>query len=176
MSRKALIIVDMQYGFMNKNTEHLRLKLKNFLRSNRNKFDLVIGTRYINNYNTPCYKFEGWDKCMEGTEESELIPLVSEYIDYDIGKGVYSCWSGVKESIGKSHKRIDKVYFVGVNTGCCVLHSVFDAYNDLQDCAVISDLCASTSGIESHKAALQILKECITPQRVITTEQFEKEV
>ena len=172
--RKALVIVDMQYGFINNITEHLVNRICDFVDKNREHFDLVIATQYVNNENTPCYLFEGWKDCMEGTEEANIVDNIISRADHTFKKDVYSCWGNELVDTIKEH-HIDKVYFVGVNTGCCVLHSAFDAYNSLQDCAVIEDLCGSTSGDESHKAAIKVLKECITKQRVITVEQFIKE-
>ena len=171
---KALIIVDMQYGFMNDNTKGLEQKMIRFIDNNINKFKIVIATQYVNHEKSPCYIFEGWKDCMNGTHESEIISSIYSRADITASKDIYSCWNSQLKDILKQLK-IDKVYFIGVNTGCCVLHSAFDAYNDLQDCAVIEDLCGSTSGESSHRAAIQILKESITKQRVITVKQFEKE-
>jgi nicotinamidase-related amidase len=171
---KALIIVDMQYGFMNDNTKHLENKAIKFIDGNKDKFKIIIATQYVNHEKSPCYIFEGWKDCMNGTQESKVLSSIYSRSDIVISKDIYSCWN---EQIKNKMKElnIDKVYFIGVNTGCCVLHSAFDAYNDLQDCAVIEDLCGSTSGENSHKAAIQILRECITKQRVITIKQFEEE-
>ncbi len=71
---------------------------------------------------------------------------------------------------------IDKIYFAGVNTGCCVLHSALDCYNDHVECAVIEDLCGSTSGTEEHENALAVLRNCITEKRVVTAEQVYREL
>lgn len=171
---KALIIVDMQYGFMNDNTKGLEQKMSKFIDEHKNDFEVIIATQYVNHEKTPCYVFEGWKDCMKGTKEANIVDSILRRVDFVIEKDVYSCWGDKIVSILKEHK-IDKVYFMGVNTGCCVLHSVFDAYNDLQDCAVIEDLCGSTSGENSHKAAIQIIRECITKQRVIKSEHFDKE-
>ena len=51
------------------------------------------------------------------------------------------------------------------------MNSILDCYNDLVDCAVVEDLCGSTSGIEEHEAALTVLRSCITEERVITAAQ-----
>lgn len=167
--KKLLVIVDMQNGFINEHTKHLVEKMKSFL--DIAKFDDIVATRYINNTETACYKFEGWKECMPGTPEIEIADELKPYIHKVFDKNVYSCWNTVFKAYVKSN-RFDKVYFVGVNTGCCVLHSIFDCYNDVQDCAVISDLCGSSTSQESHECALRILRECITKERVITTEQF----
>ena len=41
------------------------------------------------------------------------------------------------------------------------------SYDSVQDCAVISDLCASTLGEEKHRNAIDLLKDNITAERVI---------
>ena len=55
--KTILFIIDMQKGFMNENTKHLVPKIVNFV--NKYHFDLVIGTRYVNNENTSCHIYEG---------------------------------------------------------------------------------------------------------------------
>ena len=85
-------------------------------------------------------------------------------------KDKYSCWNEEMKVFVRENK-IKKIYFAGVNTGCCVLNSILDCYNDLVDCAVVEELCGSTSGIEEHEAALTVLRSCITEERVITAAQ-----
>ena len=172
MMKNILVIVDMQYGFMNENTKHLEDKINCFIDKNKDNFELIIATQYINHDESPCYKFEGWMDCMKGTHESEVLDSIKQKADLIVSKDVYSCWNKISDIV----KGANKIYYVGVNTGCCVLHSVFDTYNDLQDCSVISDLCGSTSGEDSHNAALQVLRECITKERVITKEQAEEAI
>ena len=167
--RDALVIIDMQKGFVNEYTNHLPKAIFDFAKNGC--FSEIIGFRYVNHEKTPCYIFEGWSKCMEGSEESELAPGISYICNAIFKKDVYSGWNDqLKKYLSK--KGIDRVVFVGVNTGCCVLHSAFDAYNDLFETIVVSDLCGSTSGQKSHEAALQILSECITKERVITSEEY----
>lgn len=164
----CLVIVDMQKGFMNQETEHLKAKLIDFLSKKSHRFDHIVATRYVNHYNTACAVFENWYDCMQGTEGAELIEGIDGYPTFD--KDVYSCYTDEFKDFIKLN-RINKLYFVGVNTGCCVLHSAFDTYNDLISTYVIEDLCGSTSGKYSHDCAIQVLKECITEKRVINSEE-----
>lgn len=174
MKNILFLIIDMQNGFLNRNTEGVDRRILKFLDQIRGK-TLVAGTRYVNNENTACYVFEGWKACMEGTEEAEILPALRGSMERVFDKDKYSCWNDeMKQYIRE--KRIDKVYFAGVNTGCCVLHSAFDFYNDLVDCSVIEDLCGSTSGIREHEAALIVLRSCITEERVVTAEQAVREI
>lgn len=165
---KCLVIIDMQKGFINKHTKHLPEKILKYIKSN--DFDYVVGTRYINNENTACYKFENWDKCMRGTEEADIVDILIPKINRTFDKSKYSCWNEEFKNFIDTED-IDELYFVGVNTACCVLASAFDAYNDLINCYVVHDLCASTSGTYSHHCGIHVLKECITSQRIIESEE-----
>lgn len=168
--KTALIIIDMQKGFINENTKHLAPKIVNFAK--KRDFDLVIGTRYINSNYTACHIYEGWDDCWEGSESAELVQEIKSICNEVVDKHEYSCWGSLLKSILKKYG-IEKLMFCGVNTGCCVLASVFDAYDELWDIEVIENLCGSTSGDSSHKAGIEILRECITKSRVITAQSCE---
>lgn len=172
--KNLLVVVDMQNGFMNDHTSYLEEEICHFIDTNRDLFDSIVATQYVNNPNTPCTVFEGWTDCMEYTYESLLLPSIEQRVDKIFKKDVYSCWEEMEEWVKKNN--FDKLYFVGVNTGCCVLHSAFDFYNHLINCSVISDLCGSTSGKESHEAALRILGECITSERVLTSSEVFAEL
>ena len=112
---------------------------------------------------------------MKGTEEAEVIPSLLPVMARVFAKDKYSCWNDDMRKFIREHG-IEKVYFAGVNTGCCVLHSVLDCYKDLVDCAVIENLCGSTSGKREHEAALDVLRSCITESRVISLERAVEEL
>lgn len=174
MKKTLLLIIDMQNGFINRNTEGIDNRILKFLDRIRDRV-IVAGTRYVNHEHTACYIFEGWKSCMAGTEEAEVIPTLRPFMARVFDKNKYSCWNDEMKAFIRDNE-IEKVYFAGVNTGCCVLHSVFDFYNDLVDCSVIEDLCGSTSGVREHEAALIVLRSCITDGRVITAEQAVREI
>lgn len=169
--KNCLVLVDLQKGFMNKNTEAIPGKIKEFLLANSMVFSQVVSTRYINHEKTACYKFEGWKGCMAGTEDTELCEELDGLYSRVFEKDKYSCWNEEFKTFVKD-QCFDKIYFVGVNTGCCVLHSILDCYNDVQDCTVISDLCGSTTGEDIHNLSLQILSTLITKERIITSDEL----
>ncbi|MCD7868864.1 MAG: cysteine hydrolase [Clostridiales bacterium] len=174
MKKILFLIIDMQNGFQNEFTRGLDGRILSFLQQ-AGQDVLVAGTRYVNHARTACYVFEGWTACMAGDPETEILDSLKPVIPRVFDKDKYSCWNEEMKTFVRENG-IEKIYFAGVNTGCCVLHSVFDCYNDLVDCAVIEDLCGSTSGPEEHEAALVVLKSCITPQRVISARQALLEI
>lgn len=168
----ALVIIDMQNGFMCERTTHLVDKIYDY--TVNNKFDYILATEYVNHEHTACYIFEGWKACMKGTAASQTVSKLASLPNQIFQKDKYSCWND-RFTTYLVKNNISQLYFVGVDTGCCVLHSAFDAYNDLWDIYVVEDLCGSTSGIDSHKAAIQVLKECITSERVIQSTEGIKD-
>ena len=174
MGKTLFLIADMQKGFINHFTEELVWKICDF-QHRIGKRVITAGTRYVNHERTACYLFEGWKKCMTGTEEAEIVPELRASMERVFDKDKYSCWNEEMQIFVRENE-ITKIYFAGVNTGCCVLHSVLDCYNDLVDCAVIEDLCGSTSGAEEHENVLAVLRSCITEKRVVTAEQAYREL
>lgn len=167
--KKSLIaIIDMQNAFVNKFTSGLDKKILEFINNLDPNKICIAQTRYINNENTACYLFEGWKECMEGDISAEIIDSLKNISAQKFTKNKYSCWNNEFKSF-IADNNIDKIYFCGVNTGCCVLHSVLDCYNDVMECAVIKDLCASTSGKKYHDAGLLIIESNITKYRVISS-------
>ncbi len=175
IGRAAVVIVDMQTGFCNQWTDHLAERMTSFLEEIEDTGTPVVGTRYINHERTACYQFEGWKECMAGSPETEIQPVLRPYLQRIFDKDRFSCWDSKMKRFLREQD-VDKVYFAGVNTGCCVLNSVFDCYNDLMDCAVIADLCGSTSGPREHDAALVVLRSCITKERVLSAQEAAEEI
>ena len=172
--RTLFLIVDMQNGFINNYTKDLVGKIYDFQSRIKDRV-ITAGTRYVNHKGTACYLFEGWKSCMAGSEEAEVVPMLRESMVKVFDKDKYSCWNDEMKAFVREYG-IKKIYFAGVNTGCCVLNSVLDCYNDLVDCAVIEDLCGSTSGMKEHEAALTVLRSCITDERVVTTEKAYEQI
>lgn len=174
MGNILFLIIDMQNGFINGYTKDLPEKILEFQNKIRDSV-ITAGTRYVNHKGTACYVFENWKSCMEGTEEAEIVPELRGCMSQVFDKDKYSCWNEEMKQFLRDNG-VEKIYFAGVNTGCCVLNSVLDCYNDVVDCTVIEDLCGSTSGIKEHEAALTVLRSCITQERVISLEQAEIEI
>lgn len=161
----CLVIVDLQNGFINENTAHLPHKIAEFINSH-DCFDSIVATRYCNTSETACFKFGGWKECMSGTFASELVSDIKPYVMRTFDKTTYSGLTSEFRAF-VMNEIFDKLYFCGVNTDCCVLATVFSFYDNVHDCTVISDLCASTLGEEKHRNAIDLLKDNITAERVV---------
>lgn len=165
--KNCLVIVDMQNGFINENTSHLPHKIAEFI-STHNCFDMISATRYCNTPDTACFKLGGWRECMSGTYDADIAAEIKPYVQRIFDKTTYSGFTAeFKQFI--NNEGFDRLYFCGVNTDCCVLATVFSCYDSVMDCAVIADLCASTLGNVKHENALELLRDNITNQRVISS-------
>ena len=177
MDRKmqnALVIIDMQKEFINRHTKDVPERIRKFLEEKADAFSLIIGTQYINHEGTACYQHEGWKKCMAGDEGTELCGELREYMDFVVQKDKYTCYTNEFQKLLKLHN-IERIYFCGVNTGCCVLHSALDCYEDVMDCYVIPDLCGSTSGKHYHDISIDLLGTLITKERLIDSKKVMSE-
>lgn len=168
--KKCLVIVDMQNAFMNQYTEHLPHKTAKFIE--RSSFDSIIATRYCNTPETACYKLGNWKECMSGTSGAEIVSVIKPFAQRIFDKTTYSGFTNEFRKYIQS-EGFDKLFFCGVNTDCCVLATVLACYDAVQDCVVISDLCASTLGEEKHDHALDLLRDNITPDRVVNSFEID---
>ena len=140
MSKNCLVIIDVQLGFINDSIEHLPYDIARFIETN-SIFDSIVATRYCNNPDTACYKLGNWKECMPDTPDSLLSPIILPFVQRIFNKTTFS---GFTDEFKKFllNKNFDKIFFCGVNTDCCVLATVFDCYDSVQDCAVI--MCFNT--------------------------------
>ena len=106
--------------------------------------------------------------CVEGTEESEIIPELGAYQGERINKRRYSGFyeTDLHERLGKLAP--EKIVICGVCTDICVLHTAADARNRDYRVDVPTDAVA-TFDEEAHKWALQHM-ERILGARLVTAQ------
>lgn len=169
--KKCLVVIDMQNGFIKQGTEHLPNRIIEFIE--HSSFERIVATRYCNTFETACYKLGNWKECMVGTYDVEIIPQIRPFVYRVFDKTTYSGFTAEFKEFLKNEK-FDRLYFCGVNTDCCVLATVISCYDNVQDCIVLADLCASTLGEIKHNHALDLLRDNITPERVINSWDYKE--
>jgi len=161
----ALVVVDMQEGFLQETPWHVpdmgRL-LPLIERLATAYAPRVVFTRFV--YQNPrLWPSDGWqayyDRWSFWREQAALEEIVAGlrgYAEVAIDKPTYSC---VTPAFLKAIAAMDarRLLFVGVETDVCVLASVFAAVDAGYRCAVIGDACTS-SVPETHDAAIEIFK------------------
>lgn len=151
------MIIDVQKGFLTENTAHVPGKIRELL--SKRKFDRIVATKFVNNEDSPYYVFAHWYDMMD-TESQELDPYVKSVAQIVFYKNISSCFT---EEFLKwiENEGIDKLYFVGIETDCCVLVSAYGSFDRKIPFTVLTDYCASGGGKEAHEAACVSMKWCL---------------
>jgi nicotinamidase-related amidase len=160
---KCLFVIDVQQGFITKETEHILAKIDSLI--NLEIFDFIVATRFVNEENSPFRNFMSWNKvCTE--EEARLYKPVSEAANLIVTKGIYS---GLSEEVIDFVRvnKISKVFLVGIDTDCCVLATAISLFERNIRPFVLADYSASTGGMASHRAGIRVLERLIGRNSVI---------
>ena len=158
----CLVIIDVQKGFLTENTCCVPDRIKDLV--GKKSFSHVVATRFINSVNSPHYRITNWKGLMDNKSQ-EFDDYIAQIAEKIFDKSINSCFSSEFLDYLKQ-ENIDKLYFVGIDTDCCVLKSAFDCFDKGIPFEVLTECCLSTAGIEIHNAACKILlrnfgEECI---------------
>jgi nicotinamidase-related amidase len=161
MKADALIVVDVQNGFINQYTEHLIDRIKPLFESYTHK----IACRF---YNPPQSSFRSlmkWPLFDQGDDNYQLaLELPESGFIYD--KPEYT--AATKTLLDFLEKNeIKTVDVCGINTEVCVLFTATDLFFKGYDVRALSDFSASCRGQAYHEAGILALKHCIGDKRVI---------
>lgn len=149
----CLVIIDVQKGFLTETTNEIPCRIKELLTDRR--FHHIVATRFINTKTSPHYVFTHWEGMLEPSSQ-QLDSYVEEVAEKVFDKSVNSCFT--EDFVNYLYtERISKLYFVGIDTDCCVLASAFDCFDRKIPFQVVTNCCASTGGIGLHKSACDIM-------------------
>ncbi|PAB60698.1 isochorismatase family cysteine hydrolase [Anaeromicrobium sediminis] len=167
LQHSALIIIDVQKGFINENTKHIPGKITDLIE--KVKFEHIIQTRFINKPDSPYVNILNWTGLLTREEISfpNGLKLNNSLI---IDKYYYSaCTKEFLDYIAK--KKIKQFFLVGINTDICVLKTAVDLFELNYRSYVLTEYCGSTSGQKSHEAGLFILRRFIGDKQIITNSE-----
>ena len=159
----CLMIIDIQNGFISPKTEYVIERIKDLLE--KEHFDHVIATQFINEEGSPFRRFIKWEKLSE-PPETDVLDIVKENAETIFVKNVYSA---VNDDILAYLKRknVTEIFLSGINTDCCILITAADFFEMGIDAKVLSYYSASNGGKESHYAAVRVLKRMIGEGQII---------
>ena len=150
----CLVIVDVQNGFLNRQTEPVIEKLGQLLRSHA-KFDHIVATKFVNFEGSMYTKMLGWRGMMDKTEQ-HVHPLVETCAEHIFEKTSYTCFTVEFEEWLWSND-IKELYFVGIETDACVMKCAMDSFDARIPCKVLAHYCASCHGELYHNMAVSIM-------------------
>ena len=156
------IIVDMQNGFASsERIQELGDRIDALLQ--KDLFDAVIATRFLNGDHSPYERFLDWTE-MRTDEDIQLLPSILPYVDLTVDKQIYTCVNAdFLQMLCQLNDGTmpEKVFLMGVDTDCCVLATATGLFeNDIRP-VVLTAYCDSTGGAEYHEAGLLCLKRLI---------------
>ena len=157
----ALLIVDVQKGFIRNGLEHLPEKIESL----QGQYHHVFATKFINFEGSNFDKLINWRKMRPFTEQIELsFKLKSGAVE--IEKYQYSCVNS--EFISRLViNKINCIHIVGLETDVCVLKCAADIFENGFRPVVLKDFCGSPYGEDRHNEALSIIARFIGRGQVI---------
>lgn len=160
--KKALVVIDIQRGFITKLTDKIPLKVRKFILKKKGKYSSIIFTKYVNHKNSNFVKILN----LKGFMEDRETAIVDELKDF-VNKGnlfkKYTYGSFVDDKLLKHLKKnkIKQVDLAGIDTENCVLTFARDAFDRGFKVVVLKNLTGSHSSMALHKSALEIIKRNI---------------
>lgn len=153
----CLVLIDLQDGFLSEETRHVIPRIRQLLKESR--FDHIAGTQFYNHSESPYVRLMGWSGFM-ASPELDLHPYAAEHCERVFWKNTYTCFNEEFETYLRENA-IDKLYFAGVDTDCCVLKSAADCFERNIPFEVLADCCASNGGANSHQAAIRVMERLL---------------
>lgn len=160
----ALIVIDVQRGFVNDKSQHVIPKIIELIRQARAKDIPVFFTRFVNHARSGHVKWMGWSRFMDPPEielHQELVPLADLVFDKP---GYTSLVPPVRAWLGK--RGIARLFCCGLDTESCVLKTAVDAFESNIEPMVVHDACASHAGQAAHEAGLFVLSRFIGQNQI----------
>ena len=160
--KKALIVIDIQKGFINELTNKIPSRIKKFIVKNKGNYNLIIFTKYINHKDSNFVKNLNWKGFMDD-KQTAIVDELKEFINNKNLYKKYTYGSFVDDKLLKHLKRnnIKQVDLAGIDTENCVLTFARDAFDRGFRVVVFKNLSASHSNLNLHKSALEIIKNNI---------------
>ncbi|MBV8531841.1 MAG: cysteine hydrolase [Candidatus Eremiobacteraeota bacterium] len=160
-SRRALVIVDLQRGFINEHTKHLISPIEAF----QNQFEHSIATRFYHRPGSTLCRLLGIEGFAKGSPETELAfrPKPGTHV---IEKPTYSCVTSDFLALLRS-RELREATLCGVDTDQCVLIIAAELLQHDIVPIVRADLTASAAGPDYTESGLFLLRRLIGKEQVV---------
>jgi nicotinamidase-related amidase len=161
---ETLLVVDVQRGFLNEFTHHVPRRIQRLIE--RGEHAAVLFTRFVNVSGGPYRTFLDWHAC-QGPPDTDLAPELEPWARPET---VFSkeglCGLPDKLVAHLRESAPGRVLVAGIDTDMCVLKIAMDLFDRSIEPIVLTDCCASTSGLQAHLAGLAVLSRNIGADRL----------
>lgn len=160
MTNNALVIVDLQKGFINELTKDLPSKIEKI----QGNYDRVYSLQFIN-LNDSLFRTElGWTKF---SVDSEDVDFAYKVKPNSIIFQKFSYGASPELIADLINKGITSIDLCGCDTAECITKIAMDLFDNNILPRVLSDCCGSSVSTEQHKRGLKTLRCVIGEQNVI---------
>ena len=159
--KSALLIVDVQKGFINKHTAHIPALVQELIPS----YQTIFATRFYNPKGSNYRRLMNWHRFSKESPDFELAFAPTENVMI-IDKPIYTCVTDAFLTMLDEFS-ITEIHIVGIDTDICVSKCAVDLFEKGRTPFVLATYCASCAGPYFHKAALQILARYIGKRQII---------
>ena len=157
----ALLVVDVQKGFINAHTAHIVQRVEQLL----DKYQHIFCAKFFNPQGSFYRRLLHWHEIERGSKDHEFAFKVPQNA-LIIEKSTYSC---VSKSFVQLLKRrgIRRIDLCGLDTEICVTKSAVDLIERGPVPRVLAHYCASSGGEQFHQWGLEVLKRFIGEGQLI---------
>ena len=160
-SKTALLVVDVQKGFINEHTAHIPALVQELIPS----YQTIFATRFYNPEDSNYRRLLKWHRFSRESPDTELAFKPTENVRI-IDKPIYTCVTDTFLAT-LDELEITAVHIVGIETDICVSKCAVDLFEKGRTPFVLAKYCASYDGPELHKAGLQIIAKYIGADQII---------
>lgn len=157
--KQALLIIDVQNYFINKNTQHLPSNIKRFI--SENHFPVIVFSQFINSPDSQFVKQLNFTGCMR-PPYSDIVDELKPWVKKNnvFTKNTFSIFSNPDFEKFLKKNKIEELVICGLDTDYCILADCFNAFDKGYKVSVVADCCGSfTSGDVGHQSAVEIIRK-----------------
>jgi nicotinamidase-related amidase len=162
MTKTALLVVDVQKGFINEHTAHIPALIQELLPS----YQTIFATRFYNPEGSNYRRLMKWHRFSRESPDTELAFTPTENVRI-IDKPLYTCVTDTFLAT-LDELAITEIHIVGIDTDICVSKCAVDLFERGRTPFVLAKYCASHAGPDLHNAALQIIARYIGKSQIIS--------
>ncbi|MGW7641193.1 isochorismatase family cysteine hydrolase [Streptomyces decoyicus] len=170
ISNAALIVIDMQNGFVNHHSRDAVPAVRDLVARWSAADRPVIFTRYFNYPDSPYERFFRWER-LQQPPETDIVPDLAEaavHAHAVIDKTGYTLFTPDAAALIRQAGWTDLV-FCGIATESCVLKSAADAFELGYAPWIVTDASASDAGPDVHDAGLVVARRLIGTSQLVTS-------
>ena len=158
MGKSVLIVIDVQNYYINKHTDELPQKIADFIE--KNKFDFILFTQFVNNKDTNLVKIFNWYKMMS-PPDIDIHKILEKYVNKNnvFKKSTYSIFKQKKFNEFLKKNRITDLFFCGFDTDACILASAYEGFDLGYNIKVLEKITLSHCGTPFEIVAMKIINK-----------------